>query len=216
MSYNIRYTGDIFMGVFSANSILTPEFDYNFLLGLLKDYRRPIDKISELIKGGGIIRVKKGIYIAKDRAYSNFVLANLIYGPSYVSKESALSFYGLIPEGVFQTTSITTGRKKHFNTPVGVFIYTHLPIAAYSEGVSVLKIDDKRQCLIASKEKALADRVYSEKFKSVEEIEEFLIDGLRIERSELAKFRINEMGQIKRAFKKKSVNLLFDFLRGLK
>jgi len=71
------------------------EFDYNLLLHALRDYKKPRDKIRGLIKNEDIIRVKKGLYVlgrAYHKPYNKFVLANLIYGPSYITAQTALAF----------------------------------------------------------------------------------------------------------------------------
>ncbi|MBW1967626.1 MAG: hypothetical protein JRI48_09680 [Deltaproteobacteria bacterium] len=89
------------------------EFDYQTLLCILSGYARPRDKITDLLRKGDIIRVKKGLYIFgeghRKAPYSREVLANLMYGPSYVSLEYALQYYGLIPERVEALTSVTPG-----------------------------------------------------------------------------------------------------------
>lgn len=80
------------------------EFDYQTLLDSLRTYSRPRDKITALLKKGVIVRIKKGLYIFgeeyRKNPYSNEILANLICGPSYISLEYALQYYGLIPERV--------------------------------------------------------------------------------------------------------------------
>jgi len=72
---------------------------------------RPRDKISDLLKKGTIIRVKKGLYVFgednRKKPYSKEILANLIYGPSYISLDYALQYHGLIPERVEAVTSVT-------------------------------------------------------------------------------------------------------------
>ncbi|MBW1855256.1 MAG: hypothetical protein JRJ00_11360 [Deltaproteobacteria bacterium] len=87
------------------------EFDYQTLLDCLEVYARPRDKISDLLKKGIIIRVKKGLYIFGEEyrkiPYSMEILANLIYGPSYISLDYALQYYGLIPERIEAVTSVT-------------------------------------------------------------------------------------------------------------
>lgn len=55
-----------------------------------------------------------------------FFAANELYSPSYVSLESALSWYGFIPEGVFQITSCSTRKTQSFETPLGSFSYRHI------------------------------------------------------------------------------------------
>ncbi len=79
------------------------EFDYLTLVGSLKTYARPRDKITALLRAGTIVRVKKGLYVfgppLRREAYSQELLANWIYGPSYLSLEYALGRYGMIPDG---------------------------------------------------------------------------------------------------------------------
>ena len=71
------------------NRILYNEFDYLTLLSALRDYRYPRDRITKLLRQGTIIRVKKGLYVLgegerRGPVYKE-ILANLIYGPSYIS-----------------------------------------------------------------------------------------------------------------------------------
>src|SRR3990167_4009219 len=101
------------------------EIDYQFLMSALQDYAQPRDKVSQWLKTGELVRVKKGLYVfgktVAETAYSQEVLANLIYGPSAISLSYALSFYGLIPERVPVITSITNNRIKSFATSIGTF-----------------------------------------------------------------------------------------------
>lgn len=83
---------------------LTPneEVDYLFMKYALQDYAQPRAKITMLLRSKQLIRVKKGLYVLDGKnPHKPFVketLANLIYGPSYISLEYALAFYGFIPE----------------------------------------------------------------------------------------------------------------------
>ena len=99
------------------------EFDYPALMAALSGYANPRDRVTTLLRRGDILRVKKGLYVFGDqlrrRPYSRELLANLVYGPSLVSLDSALSFHGLIPERVEAMTSVTTKRPKAFDTPSG-------------------------------------------------------------------------------------------------
>ena len=73
-----------------------------------------------------IKKIRQGFYIFSDFEINEqvlFLIANRIYGPSYVSLEMALSLYGLIPEAVYSITSVTTQKTKTLKTPVGNFIY---------------------------------------------------------------------------------------------
>ena len=149
------------------NLILTEEFDYGAITHALRAYKNPRVKINDLLKKGDIIRIKKGLYIfgpeLAREPYSKEVLANLIYGPSYISLEYALSFYGLIPERVETVTSITSKRKKLFDTPTGIFSYKYINPSMYSYGITLHKLDERHSILIACREKAVSDMLYFSK-----------------------------------------------------
>jgi hypothetical protein len=169
------------------------EFDYQTLLDVLRDYARPRDKISDLLRKGVVIRVKKGIYVLGDdyrsRPFSRELLANLIYGPSYVSLESALQYHGLIPEHVEAVTSVTTGRSRSFDTPVGRFTYRRIPLEAFSIGMNRVEESPERAFLIACAEKALADKIVAEHnidAATAGRILEFLVENLRLDEDALA------------------------------
>ena len=111
------------------------EFDYVTLTGALKGYARPRAKITALLRRNAIIRVKKGLYVfgpeIRRRPFSLELLANMIYGPSYISMEYALAHYGLIPERVNEVTSASLERNKRFNAPVGRLSYQAIPEKAF-------------------------------------------------------------------------------------
>jgi predicted transcriptional regulator of viral defense system len=142
------------------------------------------------------------------RPYSPFVLANLIYGPSYVSGHSALAHYGLIPERVEQVTSTCLTRHKRFETPVGIFTYDPIPLERYRVSVCREPIDEQRSCLIATPEKALVElMVKSANPKSREEIEEWL-DAMRIDLDVLLTFRVGELDQLYKVFRSPAIRIL--------
>lgn len=96
-------------GVDAAMAILrsqapSEELDYRFVMNCLINYRSPRVKLNHLLNVGALIRVKKGLYVFGKQfsrgPYCLELLANKIYGPSYVSLEWALQFHGLIPERV--------------------------------------------------------------------------------------------------------------------
>ena len=102
---------------------------------LLGNYSSPNDKISSLMASGDIIQIKKGLYVVSEdyrsKKISKEIIANLIFGPSYLSLDFALSYYGIIPERVAITTSITTKRGKYFSTTFGNFYYIHASYEYY-------------------------------------------------------------------------------------
>src|SRR5262249_55732066 len=133
----------------------------------------------------------KGIYIFGQRfarhPYSLEVLANMIYGPSYVSLEWTCQYYRLIPEKVTTLTSVTTQRSKRFQTPLGLFTYDHLQTKAFSIGVTLVQFSERQQALMASKEKALVDLLVLRRgrFSSKKVFLNTLYDDLRIEEEDV-------------------------------
>ena len=81
------------------------------ILEELKGYKSPADKLARLVKAGAYIPVVKGLY-ETDRTVPGYLLAGSIYGPSYLSFEFALGYYGFIPEAVRTFTSATCDKKK--------------------------------------------------------------------------------------------------------
>jgi hypothetical protein len=165
---------------------------HQMLVSLLKDYKRPNDKINALKAEGVIETIKKGLYVAGPKLIASgpesSLLANHIFGPSYVSMETALSYYGLIPERVYEVSSMTTKATKEFKTPAGVFSYTHLQLPYYAFGLKSVKVAENQIAIIASPEKALCDKIVSTSgllIRSVVQASAYLIEDLRIDESDL-------------------------------
>lgn len=200
------------------------EVDYPLLLSALSNYTHPRDKITNWLKTGELIRVKKGLYVfGKEAALTTFskeLLANLIYGPSAISLNYALSFYGLIPERTTTLTSITNKRDKSFMTPVGDFTYRYLSPKKYAVGIELLSINEKSGFLIASPEKALCDHIYLTdkkiKLTTSSEVEHYLLDDLRISEEGLTQFRLKKIAEITALYRDKRLNILETFIRELK
>jgi predicted transcriptional regulator of viral defense system len=195
------------------------EFDYQILLDVLKEYERPRDKITALLKRKDIIRVKKGIYIFGERyarrPFSREVLANMILGPSYVSLDYALHYYGLLPERVETVTSVTSGRNKQFSTPVGLFTYRGIPRNAYPAGIDQVEIEGRR-FFIATPEKALCDKLYDSRgtnIRSRSALKEYLSMSLRIDVEELQKLDIQALDLIAERYRSRKIRLLAGLVR---
>lgn len=188
--------------------------DYLYLMDLLKTYRSPRDKISRMIKKKEIIQVKKGLYVLSPEFGSQInlkILANLIYGPSYISLEYALSYWGLIPEKVEEVTSMTNKRNKVFETPVGRFSYKYLQSSKFSVGIERIS-EENGAFLIASKEKAICDRLALIKGLRANEIAEFFEYDLRLDINELSGLDIELVREIERVYKNKSVTAFLKWL----
>ncbi|NGX38514.1 MAG: hypothetical protein K1000chlam2_01688 [Chlamydiae bacterium] len=196
----------------------TEEIDYLFLMDCLSSYKQPRDKLTTLLKNHQLIRVKKGLYIFgkeyQQRLYSLEVLANLIYGPSYISFEYALAYYNLIPETVLRVTSACAKRIKHFRTPVGEFMYYYVSLQKFPSGITWKSIDEHTHFLIATKEKALADYLARIKtFANQEDLLLYLIEGMRIESKNLFSLKSSLVDEIAYAYQNKNVTLLCDILK---
>ena len=121
------------------------------------------NQLTRWQKKGLLVKLKRSYYLLNenDRKISptKCFIANLLYQPSYVSLEYALSRYGLIPERVTDITSITTKKTTRFNNKLGSFIYQHIKRQAF-RGFESLKETNSFSCLIAGPEKAVVDFLY--------------------------------------------------------
>ena len=204
------------------NSIRHEEFDYQTLTGLLASFARPRDKISDLLKKKQIIRVKKGLYVFGEgyrrKPYSRELLANLIFGPSYISIDYALQYYDLIPERVEAVTSVCVGRSRVFMTPLGTFTYHKIPRAGFRNGMDRIVIDDQRSFLLAVPEKALSDKIYIDRgtaIRSQKELSEYLEKDLRLDMSVLRSFKPELVEDLARRFRSRKIQLLYRLIRRL-
>lgn len=122
--------------------------------------------IKRFIQESYLLPIKKDFYLIQNLnrklALNLFEIAPLIYGPSCISFESALSHFGWIPEAVRTTTCACVKRKKEFETPVGVFSYERIPIEIFSVGITQ-QIYESTTLFIASPIKAIADMIYARK-----------------------------------------------------
>jgi len=198
------------------------EFDYPALMDALSEYGNPRDKVTALMRRGDIIRVKKGLYIFGDelrrRPFSRQLLANLIRGPSFVSLDSALSFYDLIPERVEAMTSVTTRRPRAFATPVGSFVYRQSPKRCFHLGMDRVEEGDVA-FLIATPERALADKVRDDRgypLRTHSDAAEYLFDSLRIDQMEFEAMDPGRLDDLANGLQSRKVAICADLLRKLR
>lgn len=144
-------------------------------------------KISSLEKNGELIRLKRGLYVvAPDvsrTSLSSELIANHIYGPSYVSQMTALRYYGLIPERVFIMQSMSIKHSKKFSNAFGVFVYSKIERETFGIGVRSERFG-KYSFLIASPEKALCDVIAQTgnlQLRSRTDVIQFLEEDLRLD-----------------------------------
>lgn len=209
------------MNIYEIRRLVDSEIvDFNQLTALLHEYAHPRGKITQWLRAGELIRVKKGLYVfgrsVRLNPYCLESLANLIYGPSAISLQYALSYYGLIPEAVHTITSITSKRNKAFNTPVGEFTYAYLHPRKYAMGIQLKTLPDNTRFLIASPEKALCDIVaLSAKNLHItceEEVNTFLFDDLRMDEDAFKALSMSHFKEIADAYHNFRLNRFVRYL----
>lgn len=146
------------------NQISTTVFTHDTLAYVLEPHIKNInEKIMRMVRKEELVRIKRGLYCmgSKYRIQepNPISVANVLYSPSYVSFEFAMSYYGMIPERVDEITSATLKHPKLYTTPIGRYSYRKIYENAYAIGVDwhYNEIDGGR--LIATPEKALCDTI---------------------------------------------------------
>jgi uncharacterized protein YifN (PemK superfamily) len=163
-------------------------FNYTALEEMLQAYQSPYDKVSTMEKCGEIIRLKKGLYVVSDKIshkpVSRELIANHLYGVSYVSLETALAYYGMIPERVYTVRSMTTKRTKQYSTPLGNFEYKSVSANYFGIGLRQEIIENDYAFLIATPTKAVCDIIVATsnlRLQSVKAMGKYLTEDLRID-----------------------------------
>jgi len=116
-----------------------------------------------------LINLKRYLYVFPDAKLDEFVLANRIYAPSYVSLESALNTYGIIPDITANVTSVSPVTSKKARTSKGMFLYSKINKNLFFGFKSVLDQNSGLYYQIALPEKALLDYIYIRKVKNIRE-----------------------------------------------
>jgi predicted transcriptional regulator of viral defense system len=186
------------------------------IMDSLKDYASPKSKLTTMIKSGEVIRIRRGLYIAGGNIlFSVKTLANKIYGPSYISFEYALSYYGFIPERVENVTSAIFNKNKNkiFDTPVGTFFYQSVPASVYYLGVTYCT-ENGHPFFMATKEKALCDTIYKcRKIESYNYMSELIYEDLRIDHEILTHINIDVIEELSRLYRRRIVLLFVKWIK---
>ena len=132
-----------------------------------------------MLAAGELIPLRRGLYL-RDRSVEPLALAAALYGPSYVSFESALAWHGLIPERVEEVVCATLKRPVRFENPVGRYCYRHVPSRVFAIGIERVE-DPLLPWLLASPTKALCDSVALDASICSQKDVRAWLDGMRIE-----------------------------------
>jgi len=194
-----------FKRVFANNTVLSLQDIFNVFPDF--DQRR----LVEWQKKKYLKKIINRYYIFGDLEVDEHILmriANSIYKHSYVSLETSLSYYSLIPEAVYQITSCSTRKTKLLNTDIASFRYQSINQKLFF-GYTHKKVKDIN-VLIASPEKAILDYLYLNKYLNTEEA----IAALRINIDTFAEI-INEekLNEYLEIFGNKKLTKRYNLLR---
>jgi len=175
--------------------------------------------IKRAMSTGEILKIRRGLYCLapefQKKPISVYSLAQRIYGPSYISMETALSYHGWIPEKVYACTCASFGNSKDFETPLGVFSYKRVPQHTFFHGVERCGDENGNVFFMASPAKALVDYLY------IHQLNWSRIDeptgSLRIDEDELACITTEELEALLNNYSNGRIKrFLFGWLGGVK
>ena len=143
-------------------------------------------QLSRFVKRGLLNRLKRELYCFDLDQVEPFALANKLVEPSYVSLETALNFYGMIPDIPQTVTSVTTAKTDEFNLKYGRFSFYSVKERLYFGFVRRLGRSQEDHYLLAEPEKALLDWFYLRKLTDIADLR---LDLTRLDRSKLVKYQ---------------------------
>jgi len=190
---------------------------------VLGPYRRPNDKVSEWLREGALQSLRRGLYLTGAPLRSTPVclplVANHLYGPSYVSLDYALALHGMIPEGVAEVTSVTVRPSRNVTNSLGRFSYSHLPLRVYAIGQQLGEGPAGERFLLASPTKALCDRlVLSRQLPPLSRsaMRDWLLHDLRLESDLLFDLSLDELRHyLSAGFKQRQLRTLLQVIETL-
>ncbi|MFW7382130.1 MAG: type IV toxin-antitoxin system AbiEi family antitoxin domain-containing protein [Oligoflexus sp.] len=200
-------------------NILPPVFKIGELAAFFPEKAAPRKFCERLVNKGLLIRLKKGVYAFRENIDS-LLIANYLAPCSYISFETALSYYGMIPEYVPVIMSVSTAiKRRDFVTELGIYEYHYQTPALYALGMDMARVSERAPALlIATKEKALSDALARRSEVYHDKNHEFLaaiLHSLRVEEVELLKFDLVHLGEIAKTHHSKAPTLLLSFLEEL-
>ena len=194
--------------------------DFATVASVFPDIKCKHNKICSLEKRGDLIRLKQGMYVVhpdvSQQCVSLFLIGNALYGPSYISLQSALRYYGLIPEQVFTICSMTTKPTQILHNSLAWFEYVHTDPAVFPIGIREVAYGNDMSVLIASPEKALCDLIADISHLNLRYRDEILVwleEDIRFDMDELFRFDTNIMREYAKVGKKKTmINQLINII----
>lgn len=183
-----------------------PIFSVRDIQQLEPDFRNAT--LSDWVKKGYIKKIKNEWYAFSDfdpKDFDYFYISNKIYSPSYVSLETMLAYYGVIPEAVQYITAVSTKGTREIVTDYGVYSYRQIQSDLFW-GYEILypnSSEKTRGVSIASLERSILDYFYFNPIKDIPDLE-----GLRFDK-EVLNERLDVEG-ITRSADRMSVSVVKD------
>lgn len=208
--FTTKYTFIVFDG---ENIIKTTKM----LIQDYASYSNPKMKIGRLVKEGKLIPIIQGIY-ETDKSIPGYYLSGIIYDPSYLSFEFALSWYGFIPETVYNYTSASYSKKKkkEYDTYFGRFTYRDVPTSVYPYGTKIIE-ENGYGFIIASEEKAICDELYKcSPCSNKKELCALLFEDLRLDENTFWNADLDMMIELASLYKNKNHHLLISLIKDKK
>jgi hypothetical protein len=175
--------------------------------------------VHRAFQAGEILRLKPGLF-ALGPPYRKsephpFVVAGVLHAPSHISLESALAHHGLIPEAVYQVSSVTVRRSREFSTPLGVFSFRRVPAHAPRAGVEAVTVARNAWAFIATPLRAIADAVYlNQEITWNRNGLGYLTESLRIEEDDLRSLSLEALDEILESIRSRRVRAYLVGLKG--
>ncbi|MCX6127860.1 MAG: hypothetical protein NTX25_02200 [Proteobacteria bacterium] len=194
---------------------LLPVFEAREAEALMSNYAAPKHLLMRLVANEDIIRLRRGLY-TNVQSIDHFFIANRLISPSYVSFETALAHYAMIPDRVETTMSVTTHRGTSFANAVGLFQFHNQTVEIYSSSYT-LEQREGYFIRIATREKALLDSISRMRVRATqmtkEEALRLAIEDLRVDESSLSSLSIRELRRLAPLYRSRAVSLLVESLR---
>ena len=171
------------------------------IASLYPDVSGANQKVSALEQSGKIIRLKRGLYVVNPewsgKRISMGLVANHLYSPSYVSMQTALRWYGLLPEQVILILSMSIKHSRRFENSLGRFDYIGVDRNWFSIG---LRHEDLNEgsFIIACPEKALCDLICTTpgvNLRYKKEAQTYLEEDLRLDMDAFRQFDVEILRQ---------------------
>lgn len=193
-------------------------YSFDGLAVKYKNYTDIKNKIRREVNSGRLVQITRGLYETNTNTEGKY-FAGVIYGPSYLSFDYALSLYGLIPEATYRTYTSATFQKrktKKYDNHYGTFTYRDVPSEAFRWDI-LLHEEDGYSYQIATPEKALCDKLYTlPPIQNLTEFSSILFNDLRIDETELVKLNMNTIKELAPLYHARNLNFLIKFINRMK